>query len=134
MFKLMTDELVRTLCSDRNTLGLGQCVIPAASIHEAAFVKLGTFVIKRQPSYPWQAASYEYLAPLGVKLKKSKHFEHTTVLCDSYKAMDMQTSVSVNVATLQFLGLSGSSTDKYSLECHLGKVSKMELDENDIKN
>ena len=70
MFKLMTDELVRTLCSDRNTLGLGQCVIPAASIHEAAFVKLGTFVIKRQPSYPWQAARFVIYQEKGKNLRQ----------------------------------------------------------------
>ena len=55
MFKAVTDELVKTLSTEKTTLGLGQTVVAASSLNEAAHVKIGTFVIKKNPSWFWQS-------------------------------------------------------------------------------
>ncbi|XP_075251863.1 uncharacterized protein LOC142344203 [Convolutriloba macropyga] len=127
MYKAVVDDIVKTICTDKMTLGLGQTVVSASSLYEAANVKLGTFVIKKHPFWFWQSTTYEYLSPLRVCFDESMSSEEVTVLEEINKAVDLTTKSSANMHTLYVLGVSGSSKDNYVIDCDLGPVLRQEL-------
>ncbi|XP_075251864.1 uncharacterized protein LOC142344204 [Convolutriloba macropyga] len=134
MFKAVADDVVKTLCTENRTLGLGQTVVAASSLHEAAHVKIGTFVIKKFPFWFWQSITYEYLTPLRVCFDESKSSEEVMVLEEINKAVDLTTMASAGISYLRLIGVSGSTKDNYEIDCDLGPVYRQELATAAIEN
>ncbi|XP_063717873.1 uncharacterized protein LOC134844977 [Symsagittifera roscoffensis] len=138
MFRTLATDFVTSVCdgsSSNSTLGMGQSVVAASSVHEASQVQVGTFVIKHLPNHFWQSTSCEFLCPLTVSLDSSKQStSEVLVLNDIKKMINMNDKNSANVSALKEIGVSGSLSYAYKIKADLGKVTRLDLNPEAIQN
>ena len=57
MFRTVCNDFVKTVCASNSVLAglrLAETVLAAGSVHEASKVQVGTFALRKKPSYFWQ--------------------------------------------------------------------------------
>ena len=57
MFRTVCNDFVKTVCASNSALAglrLAETVLAAGSVHEASKVQVGTFALRKKPSYFWQ--------------------------------------------------------------------------------